>query len=89
MQPPPPHAQALIQDFVLRWRKGRRAGEAGADIDGPPSWPERVASLTKSFGGGRVGAAKRVAPLAKLGGARPSECGASLLGAAEQRSDAV
>ena len=90
MIPAAPPLQALIQDFVLRWRMG--GGGADDDIDGPPSLGERVGSLARRASSGGSRAAERVASLAKLGGGQApveGERQASLLGPLHLRSDAV
>ncbi|PRW61577.1 hypothetical protein C2E21_0672 [Chlorella sorokiniana] len=89
--------QVLIQDLVLKWRSAKAGAAAPGDdsngLDGGgPSLAERLGSLTQFRGTpGRGSAiAERVASLAKLGGSRPrlAEREASLLGPADQRSDA-
>ena len=85
--------QVLIQDLVLKWRSAKGAG--ADNIDGGPTLAERIrsfASATRSPGRlpGLASVGERMASLAKLGGSRPNvaEREASLLGAADQRSDA-
>lgn len=91
--------QALIQDFVLKWRssKGSSAGgEGSSDLDssGGPSLVDRLRSLSPFHSPARQGQGpafgERSASLAKLGSSRAAmvEREASLLGPARPRSDA-
>lgn len=88
--------QVLVQDLVLKWRSAK-SGPAAADgsndlEDSRPSLAQRLGSLTpfRSASGRGAPRGERAASLAKLGGSRAglAEREASLLGPADQRSDA-